>query len=106
MAKEPRRQHFTPEEKVKILREHFEKKRPISEICEAYGLDPSQFSQWKKALFEGGVEVFTANGKRSRNESASERRAQEAEEKLARMQRVVAEIAAENIELKKTTGRS
>jgi transposase-like protein len=98
------RRHFTAEDKVKILREHLERKRPISELCEQYGLDPSQFSQWKKALFEGAVETFTVSRGRSGGASASERHAKEMEEKLTRMQKVVSEIAAENIELKKRAG--
>ncbi len=106
MSQEARRRHYTPEEKTKILREHFEKKRPISEICETYGIDPSQFSQWKKLLFEGGPQVFATRGRRGKQESVSERRVQEMEQELVRMQEVVAEIAAENIALKKRTGRS
>ena len=106
MGQEPRRRHYTPEEKTKILREHFEKKRPVSELCEAYGIDPSQFSQWKKSLFEGGPQVFASRGKRGKEESTSERRIHEMEQELARMQEVVVEIAAENIALKKKTGRS
>lgn len=105
MAEAGRRRHFTPEEKTKILREHFEKKRSVSELCEAYNIDPSQFSQWKKMLFEGGPQVFVARGKRGKEETKAERRVQEMEQELARMQEVVAEIAAENIALKKKTGR-
>lgn len=75
MSATPRRKHFRPEEKVTILREHFERKRPVSDICEAYGIDPSQFSQWKKALFEGGAEVFAKRSKRDAGPTASEQRA-------------------------------
>jgi len=88
MSASQRRKHFTPEEKVTILREHFERKRPISDICEAYGIDPSQFSQWKKALFEGGVQVFARRCKRDGGNTASEHRAQELEQTLARMKNV------------------
>lgn len=106
MSAEKKRKHYTPEEKVKILREHFERKRPVSELCEAYGIDPGQFSQWKKAFFEGGAQVFAHRGKRGRDESAAEQKTHDLERELARMQLVVSEIAAENIELKKRTGRS
>ncbi|KAB2894457.1 MAG: transposase [Bacteroidetes bacterium] len=64
MSEKRQRRHMSAEEKVKILREHLEKKRPISELCEQYGIDPGQFSQWKKAFFEGGVQVFATRAGR------------------------------------------
>ncbi len=100
MSAENRRKSFTPEEKVKILREHLERKVPVSEICQAYGIDPSQLSQWKKAFFEGGAQAFASRGRPRRDESDSNRRVHELEQELQRMQLVVSEIAAENIELK------
>lgn len=58
MSAKRQRRHISPEEKMKILREHYEKKRPISELCEQYGIYPGQFSQWEKALFEGGAQIL------------------------------------------------
>lgn len=106
MSAEKRRKNFTPEEKVKILREHLERKIPVSEICQSYDIDPSQLSQWKKAFFEGGAQAFASRGRPRRIESDSSQRVRELEQELQRMQLVVSEIAAENIELKKRTGRS
>lgn len=103
MTKRERRT-FTPEEKIKILREHLEKRRPVSEICEQYGIDPSHFSLWKKTLFEGGAEVFNSKGKGSQGEFVSGKKVLAMEAKLTEMRLVVSEIAAENIELKKRTG--
>jgi transposase len=34
------RKHFTPEEKVAILRRHLVDKVPVSELCEQLGLRP------------------------------------------------------------------
>ena len=90
MSAEKQRKHYNREEKVKILREHLERKRPVSELCEAYGIDQGQFSQWKKTFFEGGAQVFANRGKRGRDESAFEHKTQELERELARMQLVVA----------------
>jgi transposase-like protein len=37
------RKHFTPEEKVAILRRHLVDKVPVSELCEELGLRPTMF---------------------------------------------------------------
>jgi transposase-like protein len=46
--------HFTPEEKVAILRRHLVNKLPVSELCEELGLRPTMFYRWQKELFENG----------------------------------------------------
>jgi Transposase len=42
------RKHFTPEEKVAILRRHLVDKVPVSELCEELGLRPTMFYRWQK----------------------------------------------------------
>jgi transposase len=37
------RKHFTPEEKVAILRRHLVDKVPVSELCEELGLRPAAY---------------------------------------------------------------
>ena len=37
------RKHFTPEEKVAILRRHLVDRAPVSELCEELGLRPTVF---------------------------------------------------------------
>lgn len=85
MSAEKRRKNFTPEEKVKILREHLERKIPVSEICQSYGIDPSQLSQWKKAFFEGGAQAFASRGRPRREATDSNERVQKLEQELKRM---------------------
>jgi transposase len=46
------RKHFTPEEKVAILRRHLVDKVLVSELCEELGLRPTMFYRWQKELFE------------------------------------------------------
>jgi transposase-like protein len=48
MGKE--RKHFTPEEKVAILRRHLVDKVPVSGLCEELGLRPTVFYRWQKEL--------------------------------------------------------
>jgi transposase len=104
-AKEQRR-HYSPEEKVKILCEHLEKRRPVSEICEQSGIEPSQFSQWKEAFFEGGVATFSARSGRPGRFTSEQRKAQQSEAEIRRLQEVVSELASEVLSLKNRTGRS
>jgi len=52
------RKHFTPEEKVAILRRHLLDKVPVSELCEELGLRPTVFYRWHKELFENAAAAF------------------------------------------------
>ena len=52
------RTHYSAEQKVSILREHLIDGRPVSEICDEYGLHPTVFYRWQRELFEGGHMVF------------------------------------------------
>jgi len=38
------RRRFLAEEKVKILRKHLVEKAPISDVCDEYGIQPTQFT--------------------------------------------------------------
>jgi len=42
------RKHYTPEEKVAILRRHLVEGVPISELCDESGLQPTVFYRWQK----------------------------------------------------------
>jgi transposase-like protein len=37
---EKQRKHYTPEEKVAVLRRHLLEKEPISNLCDEFGLQP------------------------------------------------------------------
>src|SRR5438477_2091305 len=58
------RKHFTPEEKVAILRRHLVDKVPVSELCEELGLRPTMFYLWQKELFENGAAAFQSHARR------------------------------------------
>ena len=53
-----KRRHFSPEDKIKILRLHLLEGRPISELCEEHGIHPTLFYQWQKTFFENGASAF------------------------------------------------
>src|ERR1700732_1703277 len=54
------RKHYTPEEKVAILRRHLVEGVPISDVCEERGLQPTVFYRWQKEFFENGAADFQA----------------------------------------------
>jgi transposase len=99
------RRHFSPEDKMKILRLHLLEGVPISEVCEKHQIIPTQFYQWQKTFFENGAAAFAkTSGPRVR--SQTEQKVARLEEKLQRKDEVIAEIMAEHIQLKKELGES
>src|SRR5579871_1615025 len=52
------RKHYTPEEKVAILRRHLLEKEPISKLCDELGFQPTVFYRWLKEFFENGAAAF------------------------------------------------
>jgi len=52
------RKHYTPEEKVAILRRHLVEGVPISDLCDERGLQPTVFYRWQKEFFENERRLF------------------------------------------------
>jgi len=97
------RNHYSPEEKVAILRRHLLEHVPVSDLCEELGLQPNIFYRWQKELFENGTAAFQ-NQRKVHQPSALEKKIQLLEEKLKRKNEVVAELMEEHIKLKKNLG--
>jgi transposase len=66
------RKHYTPEEKVAILRRHLLEQVPISELCDKQGLQPTVFYRWQKEFFENGAAAFAQKARP--NHSADQER--------------------------------
>lgn len=98
-----RRRQFTPQEKVKILRLHLLEQRPISDVCDEYGLNPTVFYRWQKEFFEHGAVAFERNKNGSANKKLQKENAR-LKAKLAYKDEVIAEIAADHVRLKKELG--
>ena len=94
------RRRYSAEQKVKILREHLENDISIADICDKYRIHPNQFYRWKKALFEGAIDIFTQ--KNSKKKSSS--KTSQLELRLKNRNEVIAELLEENIKLKKSVG--
>jgi transposase-like protein len=99
------RKRYTPEEKVKILREIVEDGKTVSAVAEGYGLHPNNIFNWRKQLFEGASLIFEIK-RQDVTAKAEDRKAAELETKLRQKDEVIAELAEELLALKKkSSGR-
>ena len=87
---------FTAEQKIEILREADQPGVTVSEVCRRHGLSPSVLYRWR-AVAQGGSAVARDAQRAPRKDDAEARYKAE----LDRLRAVVAEITAENLELKK-----
>jgi transposase len=90
-----KRRSWTSKEKMRIVLAGVSGDIEVSELCRREGISPTQYYTWKNQLNEGAALVFSKVASRP---SAKERRL---EEELSRAKDVIAEITAENLELKK-----
>ena len=97
------RRHFSAEEKVKILRLHLLEGKPISELCQEQGINPSLFYQWQRTFFENGARAFVGTGN-ARSDSQHEKQIQALQSRLQRKHEVLSELMEEHIRLKKDLG--
>ena len=99
------RKHYTPEEKVALLRRHLLEKAPVSDLCQELGLHPSLFYHWLKEFFEHGTAAFEHRSRGDKQQQeAQQRRIAALEEKLKAKNEVLAELMEEHVALKKSLG--
>jgi transposase-like protein len=100
-----RRRHFTPEQKVALLRLHLLEKKPVSDICQEHDLSVTLFYLWQKQFFENGSAAFVNDGKRRKaDQDAKDNKIAALEEKLRRKHEVLSELMEEHVRLKKELG--
>src|SRR5450631_3281105 len=89
-------------EKLAILRRYLVEKVPISDLCDQYGLQPSQVYYWQAQLFEHGASIFERKpGRQASAESAKDRKIAQLELKLAQKNEVISELMEDNVREKK-----
>lgn len=93
---ERKRRKWTSGEKMRIVLTSMQPGVEVSELCRREGVNPAQFYGWKKRLLSSAAKVFEERSQRQDSER------DRLERELSRMKSVVAEITAENLELKKT----
>ncbi len=99
-----KRSRHTGKEKVAILRKHFIEKVPVSDLCEQYGVQPTNFYRWQKQFFEQGEMVFVRKG--SKKDKQYEKRIATLEQKIKKKNDVMAELMEEHVDLKKSLGEA
>lgn len=85
-------------DKLRIVMKGMESGVEVSTVCRQEGISPTQYYAWKKQLMASAEAVFSP----AKAEGRASSREADLEAELARMKGVVAEITAENLELKKT----
>ncbi|MCB9727155.1 MAG: transposase [Deltaproteobacteria bacterium] len=107
MSKQKRdRRSYSVDQKAAILRRHLVDKVPVSDLCDEYKIQPSVFYGWQRQLMDNlsaAVEVVGGRKKPSR-EAELEARIAALEARLAKKDRVIAEISEEYVTLKKELG--
>jgi transposase len=99
------RRHFTPEQKIALLRLHLLEKKPISDLCQEHNLSVNLFYLWQKQLFDNGAAAFTNAGKgRKGAQDAKDRTIAALHDKLRVKNEVLAELMEEHVQLKKALG--
>jgi transposase-like protein len=88
----------TAEQKLEILREAQQPGVTVSEVCRRHGLAPSVLYRWRAVAQSGSATALKRDAQRVPRQGDVEAR-QAAE--LVRLRAVIAEITAENLELKK-----
>lgn len=95
MSDNGQRRKWGAAEKLRIVLAGMQPGVEVSDLCRREGLNPVQFYAWRKQLLGSADRVF--EDKRGRPDA----RQQRLEEEVVRFKGVVAEITAENLELKK-----
>jgi len=96
------RKHYTPDEKVAVLRRHLLNQEPISKLCDELGLQPTVFYRWLQEFFENGGAAFQTKARP--NQQPQQQRIEYLEKKIQTKDEVLAELMAEHVALNKSLG--
>lgn len=95
MSTNGKRRRWTAQEKLRIVLAGMQAGVEVAELCRREGINPTMYYGWKKQLQSSATKIFDV--KSGRPPAQEERREAEAR----RLKDVIAEITAENLELKK-----
>ena len=95
MNQNGKRKKWLAADKLRIVLAGMQPSVEISELCRREGINPTQYYGWRKQLLSSASKVF--DEQTSKRSASEERKVAD----LRRMKSVIAEITAENLELKK-----
>lgn len=98
------RRHFTPQQKVEIVRRHVVGKEAVSDLASQFQVQPSQIHGWVKLVLDQAEAAFQRQPGNRRGDEAKDRRITHLEAKLAQKNEVIAELMEENVRAKKANG--
>jgi transposase len=90
-----KRRKWTAAEKMRIVMAGMQANVDVAELCRREGINPTQYYGWRKQLLTSANKIF--DERRPKQSGAEARK----EAKIQRLERVIAEITTENLELKK-----
>ena len=98
MKAKRQRRKWNSADKLRIVLESMGGDAKLAEICRREGLSPNLVYQWRKTLMNSADAVFARQPRKNGEDPKIEKLAAENN----RMKGVIAEVIAENLELKKT----
>lgn len=98
MSNRKERRAWKPADKLRIVLESMNSDAKLAEICRREGLSPNLVYQWRKALLSSAEQIFA----RKTKDGGADPKIEKMEAENMRMKNVIAEVIAENLELKKT----
>ncbi|EDM27627.1 hypothetical protein LNTAR_20513 [Lentisphaera araneosa HTCC2155] len=97
-----KRRYFSAEQKVVAIRKHLLEQTPVSDICDELNITTTLFYRWQKEFFENGSRAFTKDD--DSNLKKAEKENSQLKATTSQKNDVIAELVAENLNLKKKRG--
>jgi transposase-like protein len=99
-----KRKYYTPEEKVRLLKEHLVNGKSVSELCDEHQLQPTVFYRWQRQFFSNGAAAFQND--QDREATRLKKQVAKLEEKVTKKNEVLGELMEEHLALKKNLGEA
>lgn len=90
--------HFTPGQKLKIVKEGSLPKVRVADLCRHYDIYPTDYYRWKKLAESSMIEGLQPKPKK---EKPLSKREQELQKENERLQAVIIQLTKEHLDLKK-----
>lgn len=87
---------FSPEQKLKIVREGMQPNVMVAELCRHYDIYPTDYYRWKKLAEEAMVDGLKPKQKKQK---PLNKREQDLLEENQRLQQVIIQLTKEHLEL-------
>jgi transposase-like protein len=100
---------FSAEERATIVRRHLADKVPVSDLCDAYKIQPSLFYTWQKQAMENlsaALEDRRTRRAESNESVARQRTIDKLQAQLQKKDSIIAFVSEEHLALKKKLGES